>query len=93
MYQYYSQKGTILRWLQDCWPQKVSFFMKWRYFVGDRASARIQELIQKWYIIHSDDVKWSKWQTFAIYSLTEAWQDYKIPRPTLFERIKHNFNF
>jgi hypothetical protein len=93
MYQYYSQKWTILRWLQDTGSQKASFFQKWRYFVGYKFGARVAELIKVWLVIHSKDEKWENGQTFAIYSLTEAWQDYKIPRPTLFERIKHNFNF
>jgi len=92
MHSYYSQLGTILRWLKDCWPQKVSFFMKGRYFAWYKAGTRITDLCREWLVVHSWDEKWENWQTFAIYSLTEAGQDYKIPKPTLSERIKHNFN-
>jgi len=93
MHSYYSQKWILLRWLQDKGSQKVSFFQNGRYFVGYKFGARVSELIEEWLVIHSWDEKWENGQNFAVYSLTEKGQDYKIPKPTLLERIKHNFNF
>ena len=92
MYQYYSAHGTILRWLQDTGSQKVSFFTRNPYFVWYEVGSRICDLVRKGYVFKSGKEKGDKGQTYAIYSLTEKGQDYKIPEPTLFERIKHNFN-
>lgn len=92
---YYSHKGTIIRWFQDMGiPLKVSFFQRWRYFVGYKANSRIDELITDEGILERlpiDEIG-SKWQHFALYQLTEAWQDYKVPKPTLVERFKHLFS-
>lgn len=93
MHSYYSQKGTIIRWLQDCWPQTNSFFQRWHYFVWYKSSARMSELMDEWLVIHSDDRVMDNGYKQAVYSLTQAWQDYKIPKPNLFERIKKIFNF
>ena len=93
MHSYYSQHGTIIRGLQDRWPQTNSFFQKWHYFVGYKAGTRMNELMDEWLVIHSDDRIMENGGKQAIYSLTEAWQDYKIPKPNLIERIKKLFNF
>lgn len=74
-------------------PLKVSFFQKWRYFCGYKANSRIDELITEEGILERlpvDEIG-SKWQRFALYQLTEKGQDYKVPKPTLVERIKHLF--
>lgn len=69
-----------------------SFRMK-HYFVWYKAGTRMNELMDEWLVIHSDDRIMENGGKQAIYSLTEAWQDYKIPRPNLIERIKKLFNF
>ena len=90
---YYSQHGTIIRGFQDMSePLKVSFFQKWRYFAGYKANSRITELMNEGLIerLPFDEIG-SKWQHFAIYQLTDKGEDYKVPKPTLIERLQHLF--
>lgn len=90
---YYSQHGTIIRGFQDISePLKVSFFQKWRYFAGYKSWTRINELEHEWLIerLPIDEIG-SKWQHFAIYQLTDKGEDYKVPKPTLIERLQHLF--
>ena len=93
MHSYFSQKGTIIRGFQDMSePLKVSFFQKWRYFVWYKGNSRITELMNEGLIerLPIDEIG-SKWQHFAIYQLTDKGEDYKVPKPTLIERLQHLF--
>lgn len=89
---YYSQYGTIIRAFQDHpWHRLwVAFFQKWNYFVWYKASSRLSELVNKWYLIRSDfDEIGSNWQKFAQYELSKIWANVDIPKPTRMERILH----
>lgn len=94
MFSFYSQNGTIIRAFQDhpnC-RLKVSFFMKWKYWVWYKCWVRICELVKLWFLERSpiDDIG-SKWQKFAQYTITEKWKQLDIPKPTRFERFIHFF--
>lgn len=94
MFWFYSQQGTIMRAMKVHKRLPVSFFMKWKYYVGYKWWTRICELVTMWYLRRSEiDEIGSKGQRFATYALTAKWFNCKIKEATWVDRMNNFFNF